>query len=468
MRHYLFLFGLLITVCQPLFAQQIATQYKDAADKIIAAAMKNEGAWNKLQYLCDVIGPRLSGSEGLEQAVQWAAKQMKADGLQNVRLQPVMVPHWVRGEESATLLAPREVKLNMLGLGGSIGTPPEGITADVIVVPGFKTFMGLTEEDVKGKIVLFNAPFTTYGDTVQYRSRSAITAAKKGAVATLIRTVGRRSLQNPHTGTMSRYEEGVPKIPSAALSIEDAMMVARIAESGITPRIHLKMDAQWLPDAQSHNVIGEIVGREKPEEIVVMGGHIDSWDVGQGAHDDGGGCMITMEALKLLLDLGLQPRRTLRVVLWTNEENGQRGAWEFFNSEKANVNNYVAAIESDTGMETTWGFGFSLNAKDSSNPSQAESKAMKVVNEIASLLEPIQANQIRPGGFGIDIAPFINAGVPSFSLENNRELYWDIHHSHADTLDKIEPKSLQTNLAAMAVMSYILADMDIRLNEITD
>lgn len=468
--HFILTVGLFVAFLPSPQAQegQITTQYKEAADKIITAAMNNEGAWQKLQYLCDIIGPRLSGSESLNQAIHWVAEQMKADGLQNVRLQPVMVTHWVRSDESATLIAPREVKLNMLGLGGSIGTPPKGITADVIVVPGFKTFMDLTEDDIKGKIVLFNAPFTTYGDTVQYRSQSANTAAKKGAVAALIRSVGRRSLQNPHTGTMSAYEDGVPKIPAAALSIEDAMMIARIAESGVTPRLHLTMEAQWLPDAQSYNVIGEIPGRENPDEIVVMGGHIDSWDVGQGAHDDGGGCMIAMEALKLLLDLGLQPRRTLRVVLWTNEENGTLGAKEYFRSEQDKLKNYVAAIESDTGMETAWGFGFSLNKQGAANPAQDEATAMKTVEEIGALLQSVQAQQIRPGGFGVDIAPFINAGVPGFSLENHRELYWDIHHTHADTLDKIDPKSLQINLAAMAVMGYVLADMDICLDQLPE
>src|SRR5690606_3133934 len=252
-------------------------------------------------------------------------------------------------------IEPRRQELPMLGLGGSIATPPEGITAEVLVVSSFDELERRAAE-AAGAIVLFDVPFTTYGETVRYRTEGAIAAARAGAVASLIRSVGPYSPATPHTGTM-RYEEGVPRIPHAALSLEDALLLRRLAERGQTPVVTLTMGAQTEPDALSRNVVAELRGSERPEEVVVIGGHIDSWDVGQGAVDDGGGCVVAWEAVRLLKDLGLRPRRTIRVVLWTNEENGLRGALAYRDSVAAEIENHVLAVESDGGVFAPVGFG---------------------------------------------------------------------------------------------------------------
>jgi carboxypeptidase Q len=266
----------------------IADAYRATTDKIIAAALADSSAWNRLALLTDKFGPRLSGSKSLESAIDWIIAQMKSDGLQNVRGEPVMVPHWVRGEESATLISPRATPLHMIGLGRSVGTPAKGITAEVMVVT---TFDELTRRaaEAKGKIVLFDAPFVSYGETVRYRGGAASAAGKVGAVAALIRSVSSYSMQNPHTGAMNYDTTVKARIPAAALSVEDAMMVHRMVNRGDKVVINLRMSAQTLPDAPSRNIVAEIVGSEKPDEIVVLGGHIDSWDVGPGAMDDGGG-----------------------------------------------------------------------------------------------------------------------------------------------------------------------------------
>ena len=302
----------------------IADNYRATADKIIAAALADSSAWNRLAELTDKFGHRLSGSASLERAIDWILVEMKKDQLANVRGEPVMVPKWVRGEEWARLESPRAVPLNMIGLGRSIGTPAKGITADVLVVTSFDELTKRASE-AKGKIVLFDVPFTGYGQTVRYRGRAAIEASKVGGVAALIRSVSSGTMQNPHTGAMG-YDSTVAQIPAAALSVEDAAMLHRMSDRGEKVRVTLKMSAQTMPDAPSRNIVAEIVGSEKPNEIVVLGGHIDSWDVGVGAMDDGGGVVASWEAVKLIKRLGLKPKRTIRVVAWTNEENGSRGA----------------------------------------------------------------------------------------------------------------------------------------------
>jgi carboxypeptidase Q len=298
--------------------------------------------------MCDTFGPRFSGTPALEKAIDWIVAEMKKDGFDSVYTQPVKVPNWVRGSESATLITPRKKSLAMLGLGGSIGTPAKGIRAEVLVVRSFEELQA-NPERAKGKIVLFNVPFVAYGQTVRIRTLGAIEAAKAGAVASLIRSVGPFSMNTPHTGN-SRYEDGVPKIPHAAITSEDAQMLQRMQERGEKIVIELKMEAKTLPDANSRNVIAEIRGYEKPEEVVVLGGHIDSWDVGTGAMDDGGGCLASWEALRQMKLLGLKPRRTVRVVLWTNEENGLRGAEAYRKLVDAELHNHVLAIESDSGV----------------------------------------------------------------------------------------------------------------------
>ncbi|HVP14528.1 MAG TPA: M28 family peptidase, partial [Terriglobales bacterium] len=300
--------------------------YRAAAARLIGAALTSDHAHLSLSRLCDGIGNRLSGSPALDLAVDWAAAEMRVDGLENVRLQPVMVPHWVRGEERAEIVEPGITRpLVILGLGGSIGTPPGGVTAEVVALTSFGALDSLPADSVRGKIVLYDVPFTNYGETVRYRGAGANRAAARGAVAMLLRSVTPVSLRTPHTGAMGAYVDSLPRIPAAAVTVEDAQTIHRLLARGEPVRVHLTMGAQTLPEVLSHNVMGEIRGSARPEEVVVVGGHLDSWDVGQGAMDDGGGCVIGMEALRLMKELNLRPRRTVRCVLWLNEENGLKG-----------------------------------------------------------------------------------------------------------------------------------------------
>src|SRR5687768_9796814 len=286
-------------------------QYRERAARIIGAALTDETAYRRLAWLTDRIGHRLSGSESLQRAVEWSLAEMKRDRLDNVRAEKVMVPHWVRGEESLELVEPTKLKLSLLGLGGSEGTPAEGLTAEAVVVRNFEELEALGEK-ARGKVVVYNVPFTTYGQTVAYRGAGASRAAKHGAVAALVRSVTPVSLQTPHTGAL-RYTEGSPQIPAAAVTIEGAELLQRMYDRGERPRVRLKMEARFLPDAESANVIAEFKGSEKPDEVVLVSGHFDSWDVGQGAHDDGGGCIAAWEVARLLKELNLRPRRTIRV-----------------------------------------------------------------------------------------------------------------------------------------------------------
>ena len=437
----------------PLHAQEppsLADQYRDTANKLIDSALADTAGMDKLSYLCDRIGNRLSGSASLEKAIAWAAEQMKADGLVNVVTPKVKVPHWVRGNESAALVEPVARRLTMLGLGGSVGTPKRGITAEVVIVSSFDELEKRGRAGVEGKIVLFNVPYESYPRTMVYRTNGPSRAAHLGAVATLVRSITPVSLQSPHTGALE-YVDGIPKIPAAAVTIEDALMIQRLADAGNTVTVHLEMEARTLPDADSANVIGEVVGREKPEEIVVIGGHIDSWDVGTGAQDDGSGIITALEAAHLIHQLGLRPRRTLRVVFWTNEENGGAGGEAYREWAGAAARNHVAAIEMDGGAEKPTGFGISaLNDNQS---------ALNRVRDIGRLLERIDAGSILPGGGGADIAPLLRDGVPGLAVRTTGARYFEWHHTQADTVDKVKPEDLRANIAAMAVMAFVLADM---------
>ena len=419
--------------------------YRDAADQLIQAALADSAAYDRLAYLVDTFGPRFSGTDNLERAIDWILDEMQRDSLENVRGERVMVPHWVRGDEALTLLAPREEALQVLGLGGSVGTGEEGIEADVLVVSSFED-LERRRDEAEGKIVLFNVPFTTYGQTVQYRVAGASRAAEAGAVASLVRSVGPFSMATPHTGTM-RYDADVRRIPHAAVTVEDAMMMQRMQDRGQPVRLRLCMEAETLPDVPSRNVVAEIVGREKPEEVIVLGGHIDSWDVGQGAMDDGGGCVAAWEAVRLMKKLGLRPRRTVRVVLWTNEENGLRGAEAYRDQHEDELANHALAIESDAGTFKPTGFGFT-----------GTDEAYAIVQEIGRLLEPIEAGIITRGGGGADIGPMRPYGVPLMGLAVESEKYFWYHHTPADTIDKLDPDELARCVAAMAVMSYVAAE----------
>ena len=424
--------------------------YRDPASRLVGEALSSDFAWQRLALLADTFGPRLSGSDNLADAIKWAAEEMKKDGLENVRSEPVKVPHWVRGQESAEIVVPRRHPMVMLGLGNSIGTPAEGVEAEILVVRNFQE-LDAAGAKVRGKIVVYNAPFTTYGETVQYRSAGPSRAATLGAVAVLVRSVGPKGLRTPHTGAL-RYADGQPQIPAAAITVEDAERLQRMQDRGTQVRVRLKMEAKFLPDADSANVVGEIRGRERPDEVVVIGGHFDSWDVGTGSTDDGGGCIATWEALRLMKKLNLRPRRTVRVVLWTNEENGLRGGQAYLERYREQLGNHVLMLESDGGVFRPTGFGFS-----------GSEAARARVKDVATLLRGIQADRIGANGGGADIGPSVEAGrLPAMSLEVDGD-YFLIHHTPADTVDKIDPMDIARASAAIAVMSYVVADMPERL-----
>lgn len=424
--------------------------YRDTASRLIAESTANAFAWERLALLGDTFGSRLSGSPGLEHAIKWAVAEMRKDGLENVRAEPVKVPHWVRGHESLEIVAPHPSPLVMLGLGNSVGTPPAGIEADVIVVRSFAE-LDAAAARVRGRIVLFNVPFTNYGETVAYRVSGPSRAAALGAVAALVRAIGPPGLRTPHTGAL-RYTDADPKVPAAAVSAEDADRLQRMQNRGTPVRLRLKMEAKFLPDADSANVVGEIRGRERPDEVVVVGGHFDSWDVGTGATDDGGGCIVTWDALRLMKKLGLRPRRTVRVVLFTNEENGLAGARAYLERYRAQLGNHVLMMESDSGVFRPTGFGFS-----------GPPSARAAVQQIATLLSGIGVDRIVDGGTEADIGPSVEAGkIPSMSLEVDGN-YFLVHHTPADTVDKIDPADMSKAAAAIAVMTYVVADREERL-----
>jgi len=427
-------------------AQDIVSTYRGEAERLTQAALGDSAAYKRLTELVDRFGHRFSGSESLERALDWILAEMRADGLANVRGEPVMVPRWVRGEESIELRSPRALKLPMLGLGGSVGTPAAGITADVLVVSSYDELSARAAE-ARGRIVLFNAPFTTYGETVRYRTGGAVAAARAGAVASLVRSVGPYSMRTPHTGGMS-YEEGVARIPHAAITSEDADMLHRMQRRAERVTVTLRMSARMLPDSESRNVMAEVVGRERPDEVVVLGGHIDSWDVGQGAMDDGGGSVAAWEAVRLIKALGLQPRRTIRVVLWTNEENGLRGGNAYRDAHRSELSRHVLAIESDAGVFAPLGFGFT-----------GSDEAFAIVQQVGRLLEPFGAGAITRGGGGADIGPIMQEGVPGMGLNVDGTRYFWYHHTDADTIDKLNPREMALCTAAMAIMAYVVADL---------
>ena len=444
-------------------AAEITARYSGIAQRIITSAqLRNEG-YEKLQQLCDGIGHRLSGSQALERAVVWAEDTMKKAGLENVRAEKVMVPVWVRGEERVDLVEPRSERLPALALGGSVGTGLTPLVAEVVAVKSFQELDRLGEAGVRGKIVVFNVPYEGYGRTVQYRSSGASRAAKLGAVGVLVRSAGPSGLRTPHTGAL-RYEEGAPRIPAAAISSEDAAMLGRLAAPPAKVVVRMQLGCETRPDAESHNVIGELVGAVSREEIVVVGGHLDSWDVGQGAQDDGGGVVTSLEAVAHLKRLGLRPRRTIRVVFWTNEENGLKGALAYRDQHKAELKNHVLAIETDGGLEKPVGFGFGLKPdRDAREPSARHLEAADKLRGVLSLLASIEADTLALDGGGADIGPLMREGVFGLSMDTVGKRYFEWHHTDADTIDKIDPVNLDLHVAALAVVTYVVADMPDRL-----
>jgi carboxypeptidase Q len=427
--------------------------YREPAGRLIGEAVSSTFAWQRLAVLTDTIGNRLSGSPALDRAIEWAVAEMKKDGLENVHTERVMVPKWVRGAESADVVEPVRHPMAMLGLGNSIGTPREGVRGEVVVVHSFEE-LDAKAAMARGRIVLFNAAFTNYGETVRFRSNGPSRAASYGAVAALVRSIGPDGLRLPHTGAL-QYTNDAPKIPAAAISSEDADRLQRMTDRGERAVVELRMEAHFDPDAESANVIGELRGRTNPDEVVVVSGHLDSWDVGAGATDDGGGCIVTWEALRLMKALNLRPRRTVRVVLWTNEENGGRGGLAYRDQHRAELSKHVMMLESDGGVFRPLGFGFS-----------GSDRARETVRAIASLLTGIGAHLISTGGGGADIGPSLQEGhIPGMSLDVDGSKYFLIHHTQADTIDKIDPVEMAKCAAAVAVMAYVVADLPKRLGE---
>lgn len=426
----------------------------DPASRILGAALSSNRAYETLSYLTDRIGPRLSGSARLERAVAWAEAELRRYGLDRVWTEPVRVPHWVRGVETGRIVSPVEHPLALTALGMSEPTPAAGITGEVVEVAGFEELRALGEK-AKGKIVLFNRPIVPnggeergYGSAAGLRYRGAVEAAKQGAVGMLIRSLGTASYRLPHTGGMA-YEDGVPRIPAAAIAAEDADLIHRLLAAGETVRVNYVLGCRTLPDADSANVLGEIRGREKPEEIVLVGAHLDSWDLGTGALDDGAGVAMVMETMRLFRSVGIVPRRTVRAVLFTNEENGLRGGRAYAETHREELNRHVAAIECDSGAARPIGIGVS-----------AGEGGLDMIRKIAARLAVLGADEVVAGGGGADIGPLAAAGVPLLSLRQDGTRYFDYHHTAADTLDKVDPKELALNVAALGVLVWSLAEAE--------
>ncbi|MCU1264260.1 MAG: peptidase [Acidobacteria bacterium] len=464
--------GLLISspsTSQPQRAQETApvTTYPAqlSADlrKLQEAALSSDYAYRQLAHLTDSIGPRLSGSPQAAAAVEYIAKEMRRLGLE-VKLEKLSVPHWVRGEETAALVRyPGQAegttqKIILTALGGSVPTAPDGLNAEVVVVNNFDELKALGRDKVAGKIVLFNARFDrqmaaegfggeAYGQAVAYRSGGASAAARLGAVAALNRSAGGAEFRLPHTGAL-RYPDDAPKIPAAAVTAEDGDLIARLAALG-TVRMQLLLTPKQLPDAESYNVIADFKGSEHPEQIIIVSGHLDSWDLGTGAIDDGAGVVIAMQTVQLLKQLHLRPKRTIRFIAWMNEENGVVGGRTYAKDHAGEIANHFAAIESDRGAGHPLGF------------------EVKGRPEVLPLLQPMSAI-LQTSGAGLlqittgtetDISPLGTAGVPSFGLWQDTRTYFDYHHTAADTLDKVVPRELAENAAAMAVLAYTLANL---------
>jgi hypothetical protein len=471
----------------PGVAGPLAAKYGADAARILQAAESDEDGYAALTYLCDHVGKRLSGTPQLNTAVAWGAELMRKAGLQNVTVQPVMVPRWVRGNESGAMLYKGEAgpitrPLHMVGLGMSVGTPKEGITAPLVFVPSFDALDAMTPEQVKGKIVVYNPGWHGYGVNTQYRTFGASRAAAKGAVGMLVRSATALAMQIPHTGTLV-YDAKQPKIPAVAISVEDALMIERLAKEGPVT-VHLQMDAHMEADVQAGNVMGEIVGSEHPEQVVAIGGHIDSWDVGQGAQDDGSGIMAAYEAVTLIHKLGLKPKRTIRLVFWVNEENGGAGGLAYRNMIGEKIGDQVAAIEMDGGAEKPLGMGYgsmsgprrprtATGARGvppipggpvdvSTLPAEVQ-QSVTALEDIVSLLGSIGTDTVSAGGGGSDIEELVADGVPGLSPRTVEAHYFDWHHTEADTLDKVDPVEFRKNAAMLSVVAYVLADMDGRL-----
>jgi hypothetical protein len=444
---------------QPLYSPQLLKELK----QIQEAALESDYAYRQTAHLSNNIGPRLSGSPQAERAVEYVAQELRRLGLV-VKLEKLMVPHWVRGLETGELVefpgqAPRTTqKIVLTALGGSVATPAEGLTAEVVVVNNYKELEALGRSKVAGKIVLFNVHFDrqmaaqgyggdAYGQVSGYRVFGASAAARQGAVASLVRSIGGSQNRLAHTGAM-RYAPDAPRIPSAAVSHEDADLIVHLAKEGRV-RLHLTLTPKQLPDAVSYNVVADLKGSDQPEQVVIVSGHLDSWDLGTGAIDDAAGVAIAMQTAQLLKQLKLRPKRTIRVIAWMNEENGLVGGRTYATEHASELANHYAAIESDRGAGHLLGFEAKVNAG-----------VLPMIAPVSEILRSQGAGLVRrTEGTEADISPIAAQGVPAFGLWQDTRTYFDYHHTAADTLDKINPRELAENAAAMAVLAYALANL---------
>jgi hypothetical protein len=431
-------------------------------ERLRDAALQDPYAFNELRHLTDNIGPRLSGSPQAEQAVHYVAARMSALGAQ-VTLEKAMVPHWVRGIETAEVVSwPGQTpgttqKVVLTALGGSVATPAEGLTAEIVVVDNWAQLRALPPDAIKGKILLFNHRFDkelaavgngleAYVDAVVYRGAGPIAGAAVGAVAVLVRSAGGADFRLPHTG-VTEYAPGVPRIPAAAVTAEDADLLRNLAGQGPV-RLHLTLTPQTLPDVASYNVIADWKGTEHPEQVVVVSGHLDSWDLGTGATDDGAGVAVSMQAIHLLQQLGIHPRRTVRFIAWMSEEEGSQGADAYIADHKDEVANHIAAIESDLGADHPTGIYYT-----------GKPELGQWLRPVAGVLDAIGAETfISSPETGEDIGRLTDKGVPSFAPVQDSRTYFNYHHTAADTFDKIDPRHLGENAAVMTVLAYALAD----------
>jgi len=447
---------LLLFLILSIALQAQTTQDQQGIKEIFNEALSHGKSYEMLSDLCLKIGPRLSGSPGAAAAVEWSRHLMETYDFDSVWLQPVMVPHWVRGQQEITRIINSKkmgtINLSVCALGNSVGTGPSGIGASVIEVKSFDELKQLNPKSVQNKIVFFNRPmdptqiqtFAAYGGAVDQRGSGASEAAKLGAVAVIVRSMGINQEDYPHTGAL-RYAPDVPKIPAVAVSTKHAELLSRLIKEEKELQVYIETHCEMLDDAPSFNVIGQITGTEYKDEIIDIGGHLDSWDLAQGAHDDGAGCVQSIEVLRLFKELGIKPKRTIRAVMFMNEENGLRGGAKYAEVAKMKNENHIAAIESDEGGFTPR--GFTMTANDA------------VKNKIKSwkpMLEPYGLTDFDHPGGGADIGPLAPLGIAMIGYLPDSQRYFDYHHTPVDTIDKVSKRELEMGAAAMTALVFLI------------
>lgn len=452
MRFILFISFLTIISCTARAQNEDSLFIRSIADEILV----NGKAYDNLRVLTKQVGPRLAGSPGMVKSEAWGKETLEKQGADKVWLQQCLVPHWVRGgkDEAIVTNAPRKkpLHLDILALGNSVGTGPKGVTAPVILVNNFDE-LEQRKDEVKGKIVFYNyrfndklvKTFQAYGDAGRYRGQGPSRAARYGAVAVIVRSMTHAADNNPHTGATA-YNDSFPKIPAVAVGLRDANNLAALIREKNDLQILLRTNAKMLPDTIGHNVIGELTGTEFPDQIITIGGHLDSWDPAEGAHDDGAGCVQSIEVLRALKAMGYKPKHTIRVVLFANEENGLRGGNKYAEEAKAKNEKHIFALESDAGGFTPRGFGFTMK------PEQLEK-----VRKWAPLFLPYGVYELNQGGGGADIGPLSRTfGTPLAGLQPDSQRYFDIHHARSDVFEAVNKRELELGAINMAALIFLI------------